>query len=276
MGMKRGDLDVEDLLGMLHLSEAGKDSVVLAKEVRENLLEVKWMAAARLLTSKDFSVVSLALTVRSAWNPVREVTFRLIDKNPFVVQAFCLGVWKRIMEEGPWIFRGYALMLEEFDGLTTIPKVIPYRVLGWIQIHKIHHLYHIEAILKQLAAKVGEVQKVELKAVALRRGDFHRARVKLLVSRPLVWVVTLAPEGQPTIVLQIKYEKLPPFCAHCGLMGHIHLECSAGEYTKKELQFGEWMVAESETWCPGTPKFHSFTTGVGAQDGGGRGAGRPT
>lgn len=130
MAMKRGDLDVDDLLSMLHLSEAEKDGVVLAKEDRENLPKVKWMAAARLLTSKDFSAASLASTMRSTWNPTREVTFRSIGKNLFVVQAFCLGDWKRIMEEGPWIFRGYALMLEEFDGSTTIPKVIPYRVLG--------------------------------------------------------------------------------------------------------------------------------------------------
>lgn len=32
MGSKRRDLDVDDLLSMLHLSEAEKDGVVLAKE----------------------------------------------------------------------------------------------------------------------------------------------------------------------------------------------------------------------------------------------------
>lgn len=85
---------------------------------------------------------------------------------------------------------------------------------------------------------MGEVQEVEVKAVASRRGEFHRARVQLLASRPLVWVIMLAPEGQ------VKYEKLPRFCAHCGLMGHVHLECGTGEYSDKELQFGEWMVAD--------------------------------
>lgn len=140
-GAMKADLSVDELLSMLKLSDAEKDEVVLAKEDRENLPAVKWMAAAKLLTSKEFSTASLFSTMRASWNPAREVSFRAIGKNLFVIQAFCLGDWKRIMEEGPWIFRGYALMLEEFDGSTTVPKVIPSRVLGWIQIHKIPHLF---------------------------------------------------------------------------------------------------------------------------------------
>jgi hypothetical protein len=109
------ELNVEELLNMLHLNEMEKDEVVLAKEDRENLPKVKWMAAARLLSAKDLSVVSLTSTMKAAWNPAREVTFRAIDKNLFVVQAFCLGDWKRIMEEGPWIFKGYAGFREVVD-----------------------------------------------------------------------------------------------------------------------------------------------------------------
>jgi hypothetical protein len=103
--------DVEKLLKTLSLSEAEMDGVVLASAERTKLLEVKWLAAARLLTSKNFSEQSLILTMRAAWNPAREVSFRAIGKNLFLVQAFCLGDWKRIMEEGPWILRGYTLMM---------------------------------------------------------------------------------------------------------------------------------------------------------------------
>lgn len=89
------------------------------------------------------------------------------------------------------------------------------------------------------------------------RGDFHRVRVKLVVAKPLVRFVTLAPEGQEKIVMQVKYEKLPRFCAHCGHMGLTHLECGAGEYEEADLQFGVWMVAKEESWKPGTPRFRN-------------------
>jgi hypothetical protein len=66
-------------------------------------------------------------------------------------------------------------MLEDFDGSTTTPQVMPSRVQTWIQIHKISPLYCTEAILRQLASLVGEVVKVELKAISFGNGEFHRA-----------------------------------------------------------------------------------------------------
>jgi hypothetical protein len=275
-GAMQRDLDVEDLLSKLHLSEAEKDGVVLAKEDQESLPAVKWMAAAKLLTTKDFSAFSLVSTMRFAWNPAKEVTFCSIGKNLFVIQAFCLGDWKRIMEEGPWIFRGYALMLEEFDGSTLVPKVIPCKVLAWVQIHKIPHLYRTEAILKQLATKVGEVQEVEAAAIASKQGGVP-PRVGESASHSAAGArghPLRSPDRQDKIVLQVKYEKLSRFCAHYGIMGHVHLECGAGEYSEEELQFGAWMVAEAETWRPGTPRFRSLPN-EGPRDGSGRGQGRP-
>lgn len=62
--------------------------------------------------------------------------------------------------------------------------------------------------MKQLAAKVGEVQEVELRAVPSRTGGFHRVRVKLMEAKPLTMVVTLASEGQSKSLLQVKDEKL--------------------------------------------------------------------
>ena len=67
------------------------------------------------------------------------------------------------------------------------------------QIHKIPHLFRTEDIVKQLAAKVGEVHEVEMRAVPSRMGDFHRVRVKLMAAKPLIRVVTLAPEEQAKI-----------------------------------------------------------------------------
>lgn len=46
--------EMERLLRTLRLSEA-EEGVLLAKEDRSNLPEVKWLEAARLLTSRQFS-----------------------------------------------------------------------------------------------------------------------------------------------------------------------------------------------------------------------------
>ena len=247
-GSKKCEVDVNTLLQKLQLNDADRDGVVLAKEERENLPKVKWLAI------KQFSDQSLSSTMMAAWNPTREVTFRPIARNLYMVQASCLGEWKRIMEDGPWLFRGCALMLEEYDGATPLPSVEPNRVQVWIQIHKIPPLYRTEKILKQLAGKVGEVISVEMKAIPTSGGDFHRARVNLLASKPLTRFVTLAPEGQESMLLLVQYEKMAQFCAHCGVMGHTHLECGTGEHGEEALQYGDWMLAAAETWRAGTPR----------------------
>ena len=79
-GKKKGEMNVDELLDLLHLNEAEEEEVVLAREECENLPAVKWMAVASLLTSKAFSTASLISTMKSAWNPAREVTFSTIDK----------------------------------------------------------------------------------------------------------------------------------------------------------------------------------------------------
>jgi hypothetical protein len=118
---KRG-VEVEDLLRKLKLSEFEQEGVFLAKEERSKLPKVKWMAVAKVLTSKSFSEESLRRTMAASWNTTREVSFTSIERNLFVIQAQCLGDWKRIMEEGPWLFRDCALMVEK-DGATTNPPV---------------------------------------------------------------------------------------------------------------------------------------------------------
>ena len=92
---------------------------------------------------------------------------RCYRKNLFMVQAYCLEDWKRIMEEGPWIFRGYGLMMEEFDGATPIPAKLPCSVRVWVQIHKIPPLYRREVI------------SVEMKVVSIGRGDFLQGKGEL-------------------------------------------------------------------------------------------------
>ncbi|KAK1666375.1 hypothetical protein QYE76_054534 [Lolium multiflorum] len=203
------------------------------------------MAVAKLLTIKGFSKVSLEKTMRAAWNTSTEVTLRPIGKNLFVIQAFCLGDWNRIMDEGPWLFRDCALTLEKYDGKTAAPSVVPSRVVAWIQIHRVPHLYKTEEILKQLAAKVGEVEKVEGCVASFGNGEFQRARVKLFADKPLPRVVTFSPEGCESMLLLVMYEKMPKLCAFCGMMGHEHLECGTGEYAQQmncSLASGCWLL----------------------------------
>jgi hypothetical protein len=68
------------------------------------------------------------------------------------------------MEDGPWLFRGCALMVEAFDGAAVKPTT-PNRFQVWAHIHKIPPLFRNKEVLSQLASRVGEVVAVDANAV---------------------------------------------------------------------------------------------------------------
>jgi hypothetical protein len=85
-----------------------------------------------------------------------------------------------------------------------------------VQIHKIPLLFGNKEVISQLASRVGEVISVDLAPVQMRTGVFHRVRDKLNSVKPLMHFVPLYVEGSPRMFLQIKYEKIPKYCEHCG------------------------------------------------------------
>lgn len=126
---------------------------------------------------------------------------------------------------------------------------------AWVQLHRVPPLYRTETILKMLAGKIGDY------TIPTVKGDFFRVHVNLESNKPLVHFVMLTPEGIDNVMIQVKFEKVPCFYAHCGHMGHTYLECGTGEYTEDDLQFGEWMLAEENNWRPGTPRVRATPRG---------------
>jgi hypothetical protein len=52
-------------------------------------------------------------------------------------------------------------------------------------------------------------------------------------------IVSLSPEGSASLFMQVLFEKLPKFCDHCGLMGHVILECGTYECSEDQIQYGD-------------------------------------
>ena len=82
--------------------------------------EVRWLALFRVHTTKPFSHAALFSALRNAWAAAKEVTFKALEPNLFVVQLHCLGDWTRAMDGRPWLFRGAAIVMEEYDGFSNV------------------------------------------------------------------------------------------------------------------------------------------------------------
>ena len=112
------DLGIEDMLQHLQLNEDELDDVVMGEEViNKYKKDAQWMAIGKVLTDRSFSSTALFEKMKSIWNLSREPICREAGENQFIFQMQCLGDWKKVVHQGPWMFRGWGVMLEDYDGL---------------------------------------------------------------------------------------------------------------------------------------------------------------
>ena len=152
-----------DLLDRLTLQEDELDDLVWEDEIDTEEVRPKWLAIGRLLTTKSFSQSALIGDMRAAWNPANEVIWRRINPNLYSIQFNCLGDWNKAMHQGPWDFKGHALILVEYDGFSKPEKVKLDRLETCAQIHKLPDgVLKNKSFLENLASRIGEVQEVQV------------------------------------------------------------------------------------------------------------------
>jgi hypothetical protein len=134
-------------------------------------------------------------------------------------------------------------LIEDYDGKEDPEKMSFNGLHIWAQIHGIPELYRKMEVIDDLARRIGRTKEVQMAPKLFFEGNYVRLRVLIEVGNPLTRFVFLNIEGEGRKMLLVKYEKLPFFCRHCGLIGHDHEECGDGDWEEKDLQYGSWMLA---------------------------------
>ncbi|KAM0862257.1 hypothetical protein ACQ4PT_045380 [Festuca glaucescens] len=266
--------EIEDLLSHLELNEDELDDVVIGSEdAKEYQKEARWLAIGKVLTQRSFSSEDLFEKMKSVWNLSRDPICREVGENLFIFQMHCLGDWKKVVHQGPWTFRGWGLLVEDYDGLSDTEKFIFSGMQVWAQIHGIPELYRKKEVIDDLARRVGMVREIQMTPKLYFEGNYVRFRVKIDVTKPLMRFVSLTIPELGKKRLAVKYEKVPFFCKRCGLFGHDHEECGDGVWEEKQLQYGTWMLAvrkssqppqELRRSTPRVPTRGGFSSGGGS------------
>ena len=128
---------MEVLLGRLNLLEDEQDDFIWEEEVDETPVAAKWLAIAKVHTTWGFSPSTLYGDMRSAWNTAKEAKWRKIEDNLFTVQFGCLGDWNKATQQGPWLFRNQALLIQEYDGFTNPTSVVLDKLDVWARVLKL-------------------------------------------------------------------------------------------------------------------------------------------
>lgn len=94
-----GEASLEARLEGLNLQGEEEEDLDFSSELDELMKDVRWLALFRVHTSKPFSHAALFSAMRNAWATTKEVTFKVLGPNLFLVQLHCLGDWSRVVEK---------------------------------------------------------------------------------------------------------------------------------------------------------------------------------
>ncbi|KAK1683555.1 hypothetical protein QYE76_044403 [Lolium multiflorum] len=191
--------------------------------------------------------------MRNAWEAAQDVTFKTKASNMFLAQFHCLGDWNRVMEGGPWIFRGVALVFSEYDGFSNVEDYKLDRIPVWARIQGVPEgLMKKKVLAEKVAKKVGEPPvTVIVTEGRLNPSRYLWVRVFLDLSKPLVRFVPITLRESKKYPVQ--YERLPDFCNFCGMMGHVVTECVDGIHEDDKCEWGDFLRVIFEPNLPPGP-----------------------
>jgi hypothetical protein len=98
-----------------------------------------------------------------------------------------------------------------------------------------------------MASNMGEVLDVELGSNGVQYVKFVRVYLRINLSKPLLRFVTgRVDAGKAPQKFRVLYEKMPRFCAFCGVIGHVADECRDGSHDPNTYQYGDFMMVPDE------------------------------
>ncbi|KAM0875583.1 hypothetical protein ACQ4PT_036698 [Festuca glaucescens] len=154
--------EINDLLQHLDLCDDEQDEVVIGAEAaKEFQLAARWLAIAKVHTTRNFSADALFGKMKAIWNLSRDPICREAGENLFVFQMHCLGDWKKVVHQGPWTFRGWAVLIEDYDGKEDPEEISFGGLYVWAQIHGIPELYRKNSVVDDLARRIGKTKESE-------------------------------------------------------------------------------------------------------------------
>nr|POE53751.1 hypothetical protein CFP56_23291 [Quercus suber] len=120
----------------------------------------------------------------------------------------------------------------------------------WIQIHNVPNYLLSQETGESVGKTLGKVLQVVDPEDDGAGGEFLRVQINLDISRPLPRCCMLWAGQKLVGWVGIKFERLSNFCYWCGCVTYSERDCekwlgSKGSLRKEELEYGEWMRAET-------------------------------
>jgi hypothetical protein len=124
----------------------------------------------------------------------------------------------------------------------------------------------------KIGETMGTVEAVDRDGDRMGWGAYLCVKIRMDITKPLPWGRKLNIEGK-VMWVTFKYECLPKFCFHCGVLNHGKTRCSKKSelrHPEANPQYGPWLKANFSTrisdWNKNVPRraqAHSERTTTG-------------
>ncbi|KAL0290761.1 UNVERIFIED_CONTAM: hypothetical protein Sradi_7043400 [Sesamum radiatum] len=164
---------------------------------------------------------------RSVWPMVREV--KATANGFFFFEFKTLAAMEEVIEGGPWLFNGQAIVLQKWEPGMVLRKLQHTQVPVWIKLRHLPVELWTSEGLSVVASGVGKPLYPDAITRACTRLDFARVCVMLDISAKLLkHIVIMVPKEDGSEVackVDVEYEWLPPKCTTCHSLGHSIRDC---------------------------------------------------
>jgi hypothetical protein len=230
-------------------NEEDVDIDVEAVEVKTTVSRGRFCVVGKLIADHIVSKETINTKLRRGWKLPDTLTFTVLGENLFIIEFDKESDKARVLKGRPWVFEGNLFLVEDFDGRTALANFTFDKAFFWVRMSNLPLACMGREVGQKIGATVGLVEEVDTDNDGVGWGEFLRVKIQIDLTKPLPRGRKLKYEGELTWIT-FKYERLPKFCFHCGVISHGEEGClkrSDLRNQKNTAEFGPWLRASSPT-----------------------------
>jgi hypothetical protein len=185
-----------------------------------------WRMLARYYSLKAANLSLIHTHFSDVWRIRKKMLFTPLKDNFFIITFTSEGDFTFVDGGGPWIHLGVACLIAPFVNNCQPSETVLDSVRLWVRFFNVPWNKQTEAYGRLIGSKLGKVVEVDVDKEGLVLCDYLRVRIDWPLNQRLLarFKTTIKGQTEPRIY-PMRYERVPFFCFHCGLIGHNEEQC---------------------------------------------------
>ncbi|KAK6144215.1 hypothetical protein DH2020_021035 [Rehmannia glutinosa] len=233
------------------LSLGGKETTPLSTDgIISDQINPTLSLVGKLMAPRVISFDQISSLFRRLWSPKSTLSCKPLHDNVILFTFGNISDKKRVLLGMSWLFDKYLLLLKDATEDMISSNIEFSTCPFWIQLHGLPLGLFTKSFAERAGNYIGTYLDVHTDSMDSVVGKFLRIKVDIDIHKPICRIIQLDKKFKNSTVY-LKYERLPDFCFHCGIIGHVLKDCD--DYVTKhgtdesQLQFGNWLRAANIT-----------------------------